>query len=432
MPNSSMPLGGYHRLEQSFLVNVAFASEDKGLYNHNPMFTFDMTLGLFLLNWKNGKLNEDASGQRVLLSASRDGETWSPARPVFPNFTIGDSHVAFEPAPMVQVNGHVYAAASPANVTAKGHVAQGSQCALWPDSFDPRNCGPAADYAELYTNTLLLRRIFKPTYSSSLDVSFGEPFWASSVAPPLFAAQTTFFGINTLTGMDPVTQADLSGLGATTVDVPCDPAATGTTKCEWCRGGCSLFESIPHEDGITNERATYTTTTSTYGSGSTDVILYRSSADGNALWASTRSNSTAQADWSAAQPTNIPDVHSNLDAGFLGDGRIYLAHNPVYGGSGGDDDAAPTPRDPVTLATSSDGGWHFDAAGVALTCLDMPGHGKNDTCGCSFDTHECEDSGVSYPKVVVVVAPAATRLQGTYVAASNNKEDIWVAKILPP
>ena len=281
----------------------------------------------------------------------------------------------------------------------------------------------------------------------------GPLFWASAQAPPLFAAQTEAFGIRTLADMDATTQGDLSGLGPTTVSVPCSDA-TGSTKCMWCPGGCSLYDEIPYDDLITNERAIYfyrpttmTTTTTTTTSNTTttsslrrrgaeavaeddvayDVILYRSQADSFTFYASTRPSSEHpdQESWSAPVPTNIPNIKTNLDAGVLADGRAYLASNPLVNGDGDE-----FRRDPVTLATSSDGGASFDRVGVALTCLDMPGHGAETTCECAFN--HTENTGVSYPQVVAVVAPAPTELQGTYVAASNNKEDIWVTKVTPP
>ena len=461
MPDASLPLGGYERLERDFLANIAYASEDIGLYNHNVMFSYDVSLGGFLIYWKNGILEEDSNGQRVLGAFSGDARNWSAPLEIFPNLTLPGVPAAMEPAPAVQINGRVYAAGSPAFVNySLGHVAQGSQCALWPDSLDPRNCGPAADYAVQYESTLLMRQIVAPTAQSGEEataaaaaaaavaaggVTLGPLFWASTVGPSLFAAQTAAFGIKTLGEMDAETQADLQGLGPRTLNPPCAAAETGTTKCEWCPGGCQAFTDIPYDDAITNERAFY----HSEGLGR-DVILYRSQADSFSFYASTRPSFSAGAasgtasgaasgtgaragaaaaasDWSLPQATNIPNVKSNLDAGLLADGRVFLASNPVLPPAGSTDDSF---RDPVTLATSSDGGASFDRAGVALTCLDMPGHGRETTCNCSF-AHD-ENKGVSYPQGLVVVAPAPEHLRGTYVAATNNKEDVWVTKVTPP
>ena len=40
-----------------------------------------------------------------------------------------------------------------------------------------------------------------------------------------------------------------------------------------------------------------------------------------------------------------------------------------------------------------------------------------------------KNAGPSYPQALTVVDPAPKEHQGFYVAASNNKEDIWVIKI---
>ena len=57
-----------------------------------------------------------------------------------------------------------------------------------------------------------------------------------------------------------------------------------------------------------------------------DALLYRA---GGELFASVRYNSTKKADWPLVTLTDIPNDSSNLNAGTLPDGRIYLVHNPV-------------------------------------------------------------------------------------------------------
>ena len=135
-PNASAPLGGYERLERDFLANVAYADEeDLGTYNHNVMFSYDVGFGGFFIYWKNGLLEEDSNGQRVMFSSSADGQAWSKPQELFPNMTLPGVPAAHEPAPPVQINGRVYAATSPAfvnySLAPSLHVAQGSQCALW-------------------------------------------------------------------------------------------------------------------------------------------------------------------------------------------------------------------------------------------------------------------------------------------------------------
>ena len=64
------------------------------------------------------------------------------------------------------------------------------------------------------------------------------------------------------------------------------------------------------------------------------------------------SNGTAptQAGWPAIFKTDIPNDNSNLNAGELPNGTVYLVHNPVTPANG-----KAFMRDPVTVATSADG-----------------------------------------------------------------------------
>ena len=146
--------------------------------------------------------------------------------------------------------------------------------------------------------------------------------------------------------MDTSVQADIATLGAQEVGVPCQPAGSGTLKCEACAGGCQLYNDLPftppQEDSthkststdrshpssvIGNERTHYVVPPGNNAS-LPDVILYRSGSN-PFLFASVR-HSPGQASWPAPVATNIPNDESNLNAGSLPDGRVYLVHNPVY------------------------------------------------------------------------------------------------------
>ena len=108
---------------------------------------------------------------------------------------------------------------------------------------------------------------------------------------------------------------------------------------------------------------------------STDVILYRGSggtlpagwpgdqACANAtscvLLSSSRDTSKplAASPWTPVVPTDIPDLGSNLNAGSLTDGRVWLVWNGVPRPSINDTQCnrlSPV-RNPLTLAISSDG-----------------------------------------------------------------------------
>ena len=435
LPNSSKPLGGYTRIKQEFPpINIAYGSEKIGKYNHNVMFNYDIHVG-FYIYWKNGILQEDSNGQRILFSASKTPHAYTKARVLFPNLTIGNVPCSLEPSPSIQINGHVYATASPAfiNYTLKDlHVAQGAQCQLWPDSIDPRNCGPSASYAVEYKHTLLLRRIYS-------NFTLGPMFWGSYDAPEIFSIQTKTFDIQTFTkNMDETTYEDLKDiLKSNNVNPPCNTFESGSMKCEWCKGGCMLYDTIPFDLKITNERAhykfnfnsyanyMYKNTNIKYNGGDNnigDVLLYRSENTKHILYASIRlNNSYNQNDWSELYETNIPNDNTNLNAGTLNDGKVYLAFNPVVR------DEKTLHRDPLCISTSNDGGAHFNKIGVALTCHDLPRGDASSSCKPLFNHNV--NYGVSYPQVLQVVQPAPEDHQGLYIAASNNKEDIWIVKL---
>lgn len=148
------------------------------------------------------------------------------------------------------------------------------------------------------------------------------------------------------------------------------------------------------------------------------------------MWASVR-NGTDQASWTTVVETNIPDGKSNLNAGPLPDGRVYLAFNPNNPQTSDNrrqpQHAQISARDPVCVATTSDG-VVFDAIGVAITCTDLSAESK---CLPRFEG-KSKNAGPSYPQALTVVAPAPEELRGFYVASSNNKEDIWMVKVTPP
>ena len=154
-----------------------------------------------------------------------------------------------------------------------------------------------------------------------------------------------------------------------------------------------------------------------------DVLLYRSGNTKHLLYASVRrNNSNNQDDWSDVYETNIPNVNSNLNSGALSNGKIFLAFNPVVR------DNKTLYRDPLCLATSSDGGKTFNKVAVALTCHEL-WRSDNNISSCMPLFNHTVNYGVSYPQALTVNAPAPVSHQGFYIAASNNKEDIWLVKL---
>jgi hypothetical protein len=77
--------------------------------------------------------------------------------------------------------------------------------------------------------------------------------------------------------------------------------------------------------------------------------------------------------WGTAGPprlTNIPNDDTNLNAGPLPGGAIYLTSNPLY--SADEPTESPKMRDPLTLAVSADG-LSFGRVGVVMSCTTLGG-----------------------------------------------------------
>lgn len=192
---------------------------------------------------------------------------------------------------------------------------------------------------------------------------------------------------------------------------PCDNGAgSGTLKCEACKGGCQVYSSPGTKGhGIANERAHYQVPRS-----SADVLLFRAHSD--TLWASVRLDGDTQANWSHIAETTIPNDNSNLNAGALPDGRgVFLVSN-----------IAPAKlRDPLTVAISSDG-YNFTSCNIVQTCTDIL-DGKASTCKARQPGNR--NKGPSYPQALSVIEPAPATLQGFYVVATNNKEDVIITRV---
>ena len=117
-------------------------------------------------------------------------------------------------------------------------------------------------------------------------------------------------------------------------------------------------------------------------------------------------------------PTRIPDIGSNLNAGTLSDGRVFLVWNGVPRPSA--NDTACTGRvnvpvrNPLTLALSTDGGIQFDKV-FAL---------YNSTLSKNF-CGSAKPFGPSYPQARQVTGQGMA-LDGLWVAYSINKESIGI------
>lgn len=223
--------------------------------------------------------------------------------------------------------------------------------------------------------------------------------------------------------MDAQTQADVALLADPLVR-PCDAEADSTTKCEWCVGGClSASESsfVPLE----NERAHYVVPGTEETPSQVDVMLIRAKYTDtiNHLFYSKRVGGVGQ-NWSVPVTTNIADDVSNINAGSLPDGRIYLVSNTMPN----------IVRDPLYVSLSSDG-YAFDDVRVVASC-EMPelAHPNNpdgytQKWGCMYRyPGGAKQGGCQYPQAIAV-SESAGAAAGFWVIFSVNKEDMWIAKL---
>ena len=375
-----------------------------GVYSHAPMIAFHG--GFFIASWKNGVLQEDEPGQRVLWSyASVDAPlNYSAPTILFPNVSSADqpcsssknlppfpthppylspgcAHLFAEPT--VVINDRVYVAASL------------RQFCLWP--LDPLNENGVY---------LLLRRV---TLAPGVAPELGPVFWAADPGSA-WTATNQRLAIRTLDQMDTETQGDIAELLAG--ERPC---AANATKCEYCAGGCQSLRAVGNRSasctvmdfgGPWIERTRWAVP----GNDDTDILVYR--AEGQYLCFSQRSEGAA-GEWSLPSETKLTDIHSNFNAGTLPDGRVYLLHNPIIG--------APHLRDPLVLSLSSDG-YAFSKAYVAMSCLLPPVSSHEHPEGCKRRNPGGGSPGPQYSQGLV-------NGESLYVIMSMNKEDIWVEQI---
>lgn len=396
-------LQGYKKYRNATDSAIYLPQSDKdGWYNHGAMITYYK--GSIIVSWKNAPKKEDTPGQRVLYSTSSDGVHWTSAAVLFPNMSTSATPSAQFAGPFAVLNGRLYASATP-SIISDGD-AQGAQFCLWPDGLDPRNCATPDRPGSQPPGLLMMRRV-------NAD-SLGDAFWVYT-PPAAYKQAAAANGVKLLADMDDETQkdvAELVGGGASDgFQTPCDNGKdSGTLKCEACKGGCQVYSSpgtVGH--GIANERAHYRVPKS-----KADVILFRSHSD--TLWASVRLDGDTQANWSAIAQTTIPNDNSNLNAGELPDGRgVFVVSN-----------TAPAKlRDPLTVSVSADG-YNFTSCNVVQTCTDIL-DGKASTCLARQPGNR--NKGPSYPQALSVIEPASASVQGLYVVATNNKEDVIITRV---
>jgi hypothetical protein len=393
-------------------VKVYNATASRGLYSHAPMISYHD--GLMLVSWKNHNTSEDSPGQFVRWAWSKDGgATYSEPATLFPNVsdgsegslsvpncshtpsnenTSGCAHLFAEPTLVLGAGRHIYMAASL------------RQFCLYPYPWPGRR-------------NVLLRRV--SVSSTQHSPGLGPAFWLDGV-PPGFEAVSERRGLVPLTSMDATTQQDIAQL-----DDPQNLPCAAGAKCEACVGGCQRLEPLIGPPGTGQragcdidaagtrqsfiERSRYTVP-----GGHSEVLLYRQkrSKDTAYFCFSARDGPTAQ--WSEPAPSGIPDCTSNMNAGVLPDGRVFVLSNP-------------STRETLVISLSHDGfnfSHAFDLASCNRAPFSDPRPPTSQPDGCTRRNPSSGHSAVAYPQAVVVA-----ELGAMFVTVSNSVEDIWVLKV---
>jgi hypothetical protein len=277
-------------------------------------------------------------------------------------------------------------------------------------------------FPDPYPTIQLLRRV-----GTGLPAELGTPFWGAASIPPGYEEASKREGIGAAADMDAETRADIATLKDWS-RLPC--ALNQTTKCEACVNGCDSNQNASTYasgsvstggGGDVSSDAGFPPLQASIGGGAeythynvpnstTEVILHRTK--GKQFTFTYRPKPSVR--WSSELPSSIPDVRANLNAGVLPNGKIFLVSNPCP--------SSPDGRDPLAVSTSANG-WDFDRSVGVMSCKQL---GSTEKCGPRIPGHS-KNSGPSYPQGVVVTGTKS--VDGLYVVATNNKEDVWVAKV---
>jgi hypothetical protein len=380
-PDLTKPHAGFPLLEGVEHFNIVRTTPQIGVYSHHSQLAHRE--GVFYAAWSSQRFGEDGPGQRVLISLSKDGRTWSGAAECFA------SRDCVKPA---EDMGRVLTANGWARVDDAMYCIAEVHDNIGFVSIDGTEIGPerAGRFRRRARKGYgrLARRV-------SPSGELGPIFWLVDDPPeplPSFAP---------LPDAGDPRFARLAQQIIAVLDEPLNMpnwdfrAANETQQAMadiYVRAtdGHSLCEPSTYRrhDGVL-------------------VRVYRDHHPTHRLYAS-RSRDGGR-NWSVPMPTNIPDSPSRTAVGSLPDGTVFLAGNqlsePFHQAS-----RPHYTRDPLTLSLSADG-IAFDrvfAVRGGAPRIRLPGKGKG--------------RGYQYPSAVVVT-------DAIWIMYSVGKEDVAVSRI---
>ena len=266
---------------------------------------------------------------------------------------------------------------------------------------------------------MLLRRVSVSNTQRSPTPALGPAFWLDGI-PPGFEAVSKRQGLVALASMDAVTQQDIAVLANPSV-LPC---AVGS-KCEACVGSCQPLGPLMGPPGTHQQKGCdidargtgqpwiERTRYSVPGSQS-EVLLYRQNRSKDTAYFCFSARAGPSAQWSEPAPSGIPDSTSNMNAGMLPDGRVFVLSNP-------------STRATLVISLSHDGfdfSQAFDVASCHRAPFSDPRPPTSQPDGCTRRNTDSGHSAVAYPQAVVVA-----ELGVMFVTVSNSVEDIWMLRL---
>lgn len=368
-PDPTKPGAGYPILNGAVHTKIYHATPESGGYSHHARLTFHD--GRFYVMWSNHPKGEDAPGQFVRFSVSRDGTTWSEPRRLFPPYgEIGGFH---------QVGPYGFAAGW---VVHDGRL-YGFMQMLHFTGFANSDRTSLKDREDRDHTLRVLEHVgmFARTVDGPEDVAMLGPILRLSGAGDLTAseplarelAETNDSLRSTATALSAAIAAGTPAGERTAVDTrrPCEP----------------VFYRA--RDGR-------------------HVCLLRDDEYSHRMYVSVSSDGTT---WPPAQPTDIPDSPSLSDVVTLDDGTVLLIGNQMAPRVDNPREISHYGRDPLMVSVSADG--HLFTRAYALRC------GRQ---AFRVPRVQGRGGGGQYPSGIVHDG----RL---HVAYSMGKEDIWITSV---
>lgn len=291
--------------EQAWL----YQPEAEWTYSHHPSLTFFQ--GRYYAMWSNGRQDEDALGQRVLLSRSEDFAAWEPPRPL-----IGPRQ-----GEQIEVT-----------LTAAGfHVFEDTLVAYFGQyEYEAAPGGQRPDGDRNHRNTSLWAMTTRDGETWSEPVNLGVPVVPNHPPTPTRSGRLVICGNISF----PYSDAP-SGLGPWTM-TGIYPPEMAPTLFDDSEGFWRVKERMGWPVGLC-EGSFYQTD---------DGLLHMLLRSGTEyLWVTESADDGAT--WSAPCPTRFTDNGTKFHFGRLPDGRFYGVGNP--------DPQPRGARNPLVLALSRDG-----------------------------------------------------------------------------